>query len=218
MKIRVPPSNASIANAPDETGKLHAPSAARNVVDLCASVASIAPSTGDALEIASGTGQHVVAFAAAMPALQWHPSEVDQSRLRSIQAYRDENKLSNISAPITLNATEAGWGEAVAAKDLILLINLLHLISETEAVTLIKEGARALVPSGQLFLYGPFKRDGKLTSEGDKNFDASLRTSDPDIGYKDDEWIKSVAAPCGLALVEAREMPANNLALIFQKS
>ncbi|MEO9685032.1 MAG: DUF938 domain-containing protein [Tateyamaria sp.] len=217
MKFRTPPSNASVTNTPDETGKLHAPSAARNAADLCDMVASVAPLTGDALEIASGTGQHIVAFAKAMPAIHWHPTEVDQNRLRSIEAYRRDSGLSNIAPPIPMNATEAGWSERMAPKGLILLANLLHLISKPEAGTLIKEAAHALAPSGQLIVYGPFKRDGTLTSEGDANFDASLRASDPEIGYKDDAWIKSAASDAGLVLVDAREMPANNLGLILQK-
>ncbi|MEP0209529.1 MAG: DUF938 domain-containing protein [Paracoccaceae bacterium] len=77
MEIRVPPPSASIATAPDASGKLFAPSASRNTESLCETVSSIAPLTGKALEIASGTGQHIVAFAAAMPALHWHPSEVE---------------------------------------------------------------------------------------------------------------------------------------------
>lgn len=216
MQVRVPPSNASIAT-PDESGKLFAPSAARNSKDLCNLVASKIPATGQALELASGTGQHIVALAAAMPAIHWQPSEVDPVRLRSIEAYILESALSNVSTPFILNATQSGWGHSLAPKELILVTNLLHLISECEVTTLLEEVSDALAQSGRLFLYGPFKRDGKLTSEGDAKFDADIRASDPDIGYKDDRWVQSVSRQMGLSLVSTHEMPANNLVLIFQK-
>ena len=215
MPIRVPPSNASIAT-PDESGKLFAPSAARNAKVLCDLVASNAPSSGRALEIASGTGQHIVTFAKAMPAIHWQPSEVDPLRLHSIQAYVRESGLSNVAEPIALNASQPSWGDTVDPSDIILVTNLLHLISKEEVTTLLKNAARALTSSGSLFLYGPFKRGGKLISEGDAKFDADIRASDPDIGYKDDTWIKSVSNQMGLALVNKHEMPANNLVLIFQ--
>jgi len=217
MQIRVPPSNASIAT-PNENGKLFAPSAARNSKDLCDLLASNVPSTGQALELASGTGQHIVALAAATPAIRWQPSEVDPVRLRSIEAYIDESELSNISNPITLDATQSGWGKSIEPKTLILVTNLFHLVSADEVATLLEEVSHALTESGLLFLYGPFRRDGKLTSEGDAKFDADLRASDPEIGYKDDRWVQSVSEQLGLSLVGTHKMPANNLVLIFQKS
>lgn len=217
MNIRKPPSTASIATETDGTGKLHAPSAARNTNAICASIKSIAPPTGDALEIASGTGQHIVALAAAMPHIRWQPTEVAANRIASIQAYLDDTALPNIAPPIMLNATNEGWNTAVSPKNLITLSNLLHLISEAEATTLISEAAKALVPDGKLFLYGPFKRDGKLISEGDMNFDASIRASDPEMGYKDDNWVKATAQKNGLILDQAIDMPANNLALVFTR-
>ncbi|MCO4824369.1 MAG: DUF938 domain-containing protein [Amylibacter sp.] len=217
MAIRPPAPTASIAIDADKSGKLHAPSAARNAADLCATVQSFAPSSGNALEIASGTGQHIVTFAATMPNIHWQPSEVETSRLASIKAYRAESGLTNIAAPITLNATQSGWGKTVPPKDLITLANLLHLISATEAETLIVEAAKALNPNGKQALYGPFKREGILTSSGDETFDANLRAHDPETGYKDDAWIKATATTAGLIQSQAHEMPANNLLLIFQK-
>ena len=216
MQVRVPPSNASNAT-PDEDGKLFAPSAARNAKVLCDLVAANAPASGQALEIASGTGQHIVAFAAALPAIHWQPSEVDPLRLRSIQAYVHESGLSNISEPITLNATQPSWADTVDPSDLILVTNLLHLIGEDEVTTLLENAAHALDPTGRLILYGPFKRNDKLISDGDAKFDADIRASDPDIGYKDDGWIKSVSNQMGLTLAGTHEMPANNLVLIFHK-
>jgi hypothetical protein len=217
MAIRSPAPSASIAIDADASGKLHAPSAARNATDLCAAIASIAPSTGNALEIASGTGQHIVTFAAAMPNLHWYPTEVEAVRINSIKAYTAESGLTNIATPQILNATQSGWGETTRPKDLVTLANLLHLISSNEATTLISESAKALSPTGRLVLYGPYKRNGQLISEGDITFDASLRAFDPETGYKDDAWVKNTALQNGLNPLQAIEMPANNLALVFEK-
>ena len=118
-----------------------------------------------------------------MPNLHWHPSEVEHACLNSITAYTIESGHTNIAAPIMLNATQSGWSKTIPAKDLITLANLLHLISSPEAETLISEAANTLAPKGKLALYGPFKRNGALTSEGDITFDANLREHDPETGY-----------------------------------
>lgn len=217
MAIRAPAPSASIANETDESGKLYAPSAERNGTDLCNAIASIAPETGDALEIASGTGQHITTFAAAMPKIHWHPTEVETTRLASITVYIVESGLPNIAPPTFLNATQSGWADKTDPKDLITLANLLHLISTPEAETLIAEAAKTLAKDGTLLLYGPYKRDGQLTSEGDASFDAKLRTHDAETGYKDNIWVIQTAQSAGLKAHETIDMPANNLALVFKK-
>lgn len=208
---------ASIASAKDKTEKLYAPSAERNAADICGLLQTIVPPSGEALELASGTGQHIVAFATAMPNISWQPTEVDESRLKSIAAYLADDALSNVRTPLPLDATQPGWNTSIKENDLIVLVNLLHLISDIEASTLISEAAKTLKPGGILFLYGPFKRTGRLTSEGDIKFDANIRANDPDTGYKDDQDIKIAAESAGLSFLQAVEMQANNLALIFQK-
>ena len=208
---------ASIASTTDKTEKLHAPSAERNAADICALLHTNSPPSGEALELASGTGQHIVALATAMPNLRWQPTEVDESRLKSIAVYLDESELSNTRPPFALDATKAGWDKSVEAKDLIVLVNLLHLLSGIEANTLISEAMKTLKSGGKLFLYGPFKRSGQLTSDGDIEFDANIRANDPDTGYKNDQDIITVAESAGLTFLQSVEMRANNLALLFQK-
>ena len=217
MTHRAPPPNASIANETEGSKKLFAPSAERNAHAICAALKTIAPEQGNALELASGTGQHIVTLAKAMPNIQWQPTEVDPDRIASIQAYIDESNCSNISNPLLLNATQSSWSTKLYPMDLISLSNLLHLISISEAETLIAEAATALSQRGRLFLYGPFKRSGKLISQGDIEFDKGIRASAPDTGYKDDQWVISQVTQNGLALAQTIEMPANNLALVFQK-
>lgn len=215
MTRALPPST-SIAHI-QEGAKLHAPSAERNAAPLCEMLTRYAPTDGSALEIASGTGQHVIKFAPAMPNLHWHPTEIDADRRASIDAYVTEAGLTNIAPATALYATTQGWGTATTPKNLICLANLLHLISTPETQILISEAALALALSGTLILYGPFKRDGVLTSEGDARFDAELRAADPAIGYKDTLDIAGWLSDAGLTYIATDTMPANNLAFIARK-
>lgn len=212
---RLPPS-ASIAEAA-EGDKLFAPSAERNLPIITALLCDVAPSCGRALEIASGTGQHITALAAALPNLNWFPSEIAPDRIASITAYAANAQLSNLHPPTLLDATKLGWAAHHDPYNLIHLSNLLHLISTPAALTILQEAALALAPLGTLTLYGPFMRAGVLTSVGDAKFDAELRAADPAIGYKDDTWINEVLTSAGLSLT-VRDMPANNLAFIAKRT
>lgn len=200
-----------------EDGRLYAPSAARNMGYICDLVAEHAPASGTALEIASGSGEHVCALAHRLPGLHWQPSDPDPERRRSIDMHAHAAGLGNIAPAIDLNAALPGWSQDHGGQDLILLVNLLHLIPESDVKTLIAEAAQALAKGGIFVIYGPFLRDGETTSEGDAKFDASLRAQDPDIGYKDDwdviDWLQSN----WLDLVQVVEMPANNLAFVARR-
>jgi len=211
------PDSASVAT-PDSGGKLFAPSAARNTEPLTKALADFVPPHGRALEIASGTGQHIVSYAKAFPQVMWQPTEVAEDRIASITAYLSEAALTNVQAPLLLDATAPGWGGTSGPAGLILLSNLLHLISQAEAEVLISEAAQALAPGGCLVIYGPFSRDGVLVSDGDVQFDQSLRTQDPEIGYKSDTAIQSFGASCGMTPNQPIEMPANNLLLTWRAS
>lgn len=207
------PDTANVAT-PGPDGRLHAPSAERNVKPLCTLIAQIAPQSGNALEIASGTGQHVIAFAQTCPGLIWQPTEIDPVRQTSITAWSVASGQRNIRPVTSLDAATPGWGTDAAQQDLIVMINLLHLISDREAGVAIAEAAKALAPGGQVLIYGPFMRAGELTSEGDAAFHASLTRQDPEIGYKDDFDTLDKLEEAGLTISQVVEMPANNLALI----
>lgn len=210
------PPTASFAT-PLEDAKLFAPSADRNMMAIVELVSNFAPASGQALEIASGTGQHVVALAQALPKLNWQPTDVASERRESIDAYASDVQASNIAKAVHLDASAPDWSATHHPKDLIMLSNLLHLISEVAVQTLINEAAKALADDGTLILYGPFRRNGKLTSEGDARFDAELRNADPTIGYKDDMWMIKNLSNAGLNDLTFQNMPANNLALIARK-
>ncbi len=169
-----------------------------------------------ALEIASGTGQHILRHALRHPQITWQPSDVDAGRLASINAYATE--AANIRPALMLDATRPGWSADLPPQDLILLVNLTHLISEPEVRTLIAEVGQALRPGGIFMLYGPFMRGGELTSEGDARFHAELRAADPEIGYKDDFDLADWIMEADMTLADMVDMPANNLAFIAQRN
>ncbi|SLN48895.1 hypothetical protein PEL8287_02546 [Roseovarius litorisediminis] len=215
MTDRALPPSASVAHTFDGA-RLSTPSAARNAQAITDLLQCYVPRSGKALEIASGTGQHVVAFAAAMPELDWQPSEPDPVRRASIDAWAAEAGLPNLRPAISLDACTSGWASQFPGQNLIVLINLLHLITTPEAQILIAEAAKALAPSGRLILYGPFLRAGHATSEGDRRFHTSLIAQDPGIGYKDLDDVRQWLADNGLGLIATVDMPANNLTLIAE--
>ncbi len=192
-----------------------APAATRNSDALCDLLVQNGPSSGRALEIASGTGQHVSAFARRLPSLHWQPTEIDQARRKSINTYAAD--LPNVADAINLDATVKGWHKDVGTQDLIVLINLVHLISWAETQSVTSEVAQALAPKGRFVLYGPFKRSGDLTSEGDRRFHEALIQQDAEIGYKNDDDIAGLLTSYNLTVANVVEMPANNLAFVAEK-
>ena len=210
------PDTASVAVSQGD-GRLFAPSAGRNSAPIVNLIKRIAPEPGNALEIASGTGQHIVQLALSLPNIIWSPSDVEGERLKSISAWVESENLLNIKPPIYLDATETGWAKSLPKSNFILLVNLLHLISWDETETLISELSIALKTKGIALVYGPFMRNGQLISEGDKNFHTSLIQTDPDIGYKNDLEMLTLFSNSGLVHLETVEMPANNVAFILQK-
>ena len=210
------PNTASVANY-ESDGRLNAPSAVRNAEPILELVRKTVIKSGNALEIASGTGQHVVKLASALPLLNWQPSDVDESRLKSIRCWSDDQHLTNLKPPCLLDATVEGWATEHHDQDLILLVNLLHLISTEETKILVKEMSKALASNGLSIIYGPFMRSGKLISKNDMEFHHSLINTDPDLGYKNDVDMLNLFGEEGLVHLSTEKMPANNLAFILQK-
>jgi SAM-dependent methyltransferase len=198
-------------------GRMSAPAALRNRDAIAAELARLAPARGRALEIASGTGEHVIRFAAAMPGLDWQPTDPDPDRRASIAAWTAAAGLANIRPPLALDAARPGWAALHGPADLVLVVNLLHLLSDDEAAIVLAEMALALAPGGLLAVYGPFLRDGRATSAGDAAFDARLRAQDPAIGYKDAGATAARLVAAGLVPLGPVEMPANNLLLPFTR-
>ncbi len=195
-------------------GRRHAPSAERNGAAILAVLQGELTAPGRLLEIASGSGQHAALFAAALPWLDWQPSDVNPDNLASIRAWRGSD---NIREPVVLDASAPGWAADWHPLDAVLLVNLLHLISMPAAMTVLDEGCAALGPGGRFLIYGPFLRDGKTTSDGDAAFDASLRAQNPEVGYKDMSVIIERLERAGLS-VAVQTMPANNVMLIGRRT
>ena len=209
MTLRLPDSWADISI----DGRRHAPSAIRNQNAILDVLRVETPSKGRLLEIAAGSGQHAAAGAKALPGLIWQPSDANPDNLASITAWAAHDPQPNLRAAVVLDAASPGWAKDWPAQDVVLIINLLHLIPTNIAQAIIANAARALAPGGKLMLYGPFLRDGQTTSDGDAAFDASLRAQDERLGYKD---LASVIAEFAKANLTPRtiDMPANNLMLI----
>lgn len=196
---------------PDADGLMSAPSAARNLAPILDVLLPRMPRRGRVLEIASGTGEHLAALAAHRPDLAFRPSDPDPARRAAVDLRC--RGLPNVASAADLDAGEPGWAALHGPADAIVVVNLLHLISDAELSVLLDEAARALAPGGLLAIYGPFLRDGAATSPGDAAFDADLRLQDAAIGYKDAGVVATVLGVLGLP-PEAVEMPANNLMLI----
>ena len=210
------PSTASVVQEKRD-GFLHSPAAERNSAQIIELVRSYAPESGSALEIASGTGQHIVELAAAVPNLIWQPSDIDETRLNSIVLRSLAKQLPNLLPPIRMDVTDKGWSSFYPNQGFILLVNLLHLVSEAEVKAIICEISQSLAEDGRCVIYGPFMRDGVLSSSGDRCFHQSLIEADPNIGYKDDAWMLDLFRQQSLKIIKILEMPANNLAFVMVK-
>ncbi len=215
LRSKLPPTASVVVQSRD--GRLSAPAAEKNAGPITELVKEFAPDRGLALEIASGTGQHIVKLAVVKPNLNWQPSDIDPLRIASIETWRKDYNLANVRPPVRLNATKIGWSSKFNHQKFIFLVNLIHLISEDEATILISEISAALAPGGRSIIYGPFKRNNKLTSAGDQSFHQSLIEADPQIGYKNDAWMTARFKEKKLGILKVVPMPANNLAFVCEK-
>jgi hypothetical protein len=193
--------------------KRFAPATERNRDDIVRVLKETLPKRGLILEVASGTGEHVVHFAHAFPNLDWQPSDPDPAGLASIAAWRAEAQLANLRSPVMLDASADDW--SVIQADAIICINMVH-ISPWAATEGLFKGAARLLSSGQaLYLYGPYTRADIPTAESNLSFDASLRARDPHWGLRAVDDVAEVASSYGFVLQRLIEMPANNLSLTF---
>lgn len=195
--------------------RLFAPSAARNVTAICEVLASKLPKGGLALEIASGTGEHVIAFAALNPALLWQPTDIDPERVESINAWRAQTGATNVLEALEFDASTSAWEGQKA--QFAFVSNLLHLVSRADAEAVLTTMIGALGPGGLCAIYGPFLRSEGFASEADAQFDASIRTERPLAGYKLIDDVEAQLSSLGLVDLERVTMPANNLMVLGHK-
>lgn len=194
---------------------LSSPSVARNREPILAVLRDILPASGTVLEIASGTGEHAVHFAAALPHLRWQPSDRDPEALASIAAHREAAGLPNLLPPALLDVSAPSWPAEHA--EAVVAINMIHIAPWSAALGLAAGAARVLGPGGVLFLYGPYREEGRPTAPSNEAFDASLKARNPEWGLRQLGDVVALASRHGLALLRRVEMPANNISLAFRR-
>lgn len=204
----------SLGHAPD--GALISPAAARNADAILARLKPHLPESGKVLEIASGSGQHAVHFASALPHIHWQPSDSSADARRSIDLWAKATALPNIGTAINLDVLdEASWPQG--PYDAIACINMVH-ISPWAATEGLMQLAQSRLPlGGLLYLYGPYKEADVPLAESNAAFDASLKARDPSWGLRDRGEVENLARAAGFRLTLRSEMPANNLSLLFRK-
>ena len=192
------------------------PAAERNKGPILDVLRRVLPARGLVLEIASGTGQHVVHFAAALPALVWQPTDPDPEMRASIAAWIAQERPANIRPPLDLDVTSAPW--PIDHADAVLCINMIHVAPWAATARLVEGAARVLGTGRILFLYGPYRRFGRHTAPSNEAFDAQLRAQDPEWGVRDLEAVTEIAARHGFEPGEVCPMPANNHAVTFRRT
>ena len=192
-----------------------APAAERNKEPILGVLRRVLPDRGLVLEIASGTGQHVVHFAQALPDLEWQPSDPDPEARSSIAAWTAHEGLSNVRPPLDLDVRSEPW--PIERADAVICINMIHISPWVATLRMMSGAARLLPMQGVLFHYGPFRRSDQETAPSNEAFDAQLRRQNPEWGVRDLEAVQGVAKQNGLDLTEVAEMPANNLSVVFRK-
>ena len=196
------------------------PAADRNKQPILDLLLAVLPPHGSALEIASGTGQHVCWFAAAMPQWSWQPSDGDSSAVPAIDAAVVQSSLPNVRPAMQLDVRRANWPDLlppfIMPFDAIYCANLLHIAPWATCAALMQGAARHL-SDGVLLTYGPYIEDGISTSAGNRSFDASLRARNPEWGIRNLAAVAAEAGRAGMQLRSRHAMPSNNLLLVWGK-
>jgi len=197
---------------------LSSPAALRNRGPILEVLRRHLPANGVVLELASGSGEHVTHFAAAFPALVFQPSDPDPQARASIAERVAQGGLSNVRAPLFVDASADDWtlpAEIAASLAAIVCINMIHISPWTATLGLLRGAGRLLSPGGVLFLYGPFRRGDRHTAPSNDAFDRDLRARNPDWGVRNVEDVVADGAAQRLALAEIVEMPTNNLSVVL---
>jgi hypothetical protein len=193
----------------------HAPATARNREGIAAVLRDELPATGLVLEVASGTGEHAVFLAAQFPALEWQPSDADPLARDSIAAWREDEPIPNLRAPLDLDAGADAW--PLFHADAILCVNMVHISPWEATLGLLANGARILPQGAPMILYGPYFRDAVETAPSNLAFDIDLRHRNPDWGLRHLEQVDHAAMAQGLEPARLVEMPANNIMRVYRR-
>jgi SAM-dependent methyltransferase len=189
---------------------------ARNREPILDVLKRVLPSAGLVVEVASGSGEHAVFFAKGLPALSWQPTDPDAGALASIAAHRAAAQAPNLLAPVRLDATAERW--PVERADAVVCNNMIHITPWAVSEGLIAGARRILPAGGVLYLYGPYRIDGRHTAPSNQDFDTWLRAQNAAWGIRDLADVTDLAARHGFAPAETVPMPANNLSVIFRRT
>ena len=195
----------------------YSPAADRNKQAILDVLKKVLPNEGAALEIASGTGQHVAWFAAGLPGWAWQPSDAQADGFDSISAWVAEQAVSNVLKPVVIDVMAANWLPADRKFDMIYCANMLHIAPWATCAALMRGSADQLAPGGQLITYGPYLEETVPTSPGNFAFDQSLRERNSAWGIRRLEDVQAKAADAGLKPLTRHAMPANNVLLVWQR-
>ena len=195
--------------------RLYYPATQRNRDAILDVLRGALPRTGLVLEIASGSGEHIVHFAQAFPGLTFQPSDPEEDTRQSISAWTHNCGLTNVLPPVMLDAASDHW--PVAKADAILCINMIHISPWRATEGLMRNAARLLGEGAPLYLYGPYRQAGVVTTPSNEAFDASLKTQNPAWGLRDLEVVAALAKAAGFSAPEVTNMPANNLSVVFRR-
>ncbi|MEZ4295589.1 MAG: DUF938 domain-containing protein [Polyangiaceae bacterium] len=197
-----------------EDPRRHAPATERNRVPILDVLARVLPPSGLVLEIASGTGQHAAWLSERLPGRVFQPSDLDASALAGIDAWC-AGSGGEVRPAVRLDVCAEEW--PVERADAVLCINMVHISPWEATMALLRGAARVLPATGILYLYGPYKREGRHTAPSNEAFDASLRERDPAWGVRDLEEVTAAAEAVGFRLREIVQMPANNLSVVLER-
>jgi hypothetical protein len=198
-----------------DDGRLFAPATKRNRDAILAVLERVLPESGLVLEVASGSGEHVVHFAARLPSLVFQPSDPNRAARASIDAWTAASRLANVRPALDLDAAATAW--PIARAEAVLCVNMIHIAPWRAAEGLVAGAARLLGAGGVLYLYGPYRQRGAHTAPSNAAFDADLRARNPDWGVRNLEDVSTLAAGAGFSEAEIVRMPANNLSLVFRR-
>ncbi|MEO8723203.1 MAG: DUF938 domain-containing protein [Sphingobium sp.] len=202
------------AGGVNASARQSAPAALRNRDVIADVLAGELPAAGLVLEIASGSGEHVVHFARRFPTLEWQPSDPDPVARSSVMAHSAESGLTNVRAPLDLNGSSRAW--SVARADALICINMTHISPWAATVGLFTNGAKLLSKGAPLILYGPYIRADQPTAPGNLAFDTDLRARNRAWGLRRLEDVTELAESNGFIRAAVHEMPANNLVVVFR--
>lgn len=202
--------------AGDAAAKRSAPHVARNAGPIAEMLAGVLPARGLVLEIASGSGEHALHFAASFPKLLWQPSDPEPAALRSIEAWREEAGLFNLLPAVALDARARDWPVEVA--DAVVCINMIHISPWAATEGLMRGAGRLLASGAPLYLYGAYRQAEVETAPSNEAFDANLKARNPEWGVRHLEDVAAEAERNGFVLQTVTAMPANNLSVVFRKA